>query len=79
MIWGAYLLLVPLAIIIFLIGLMMYLNKFGTEHFGFEFLEKDRDKQSEVERQKASMKKNKIFGVVFMVFSILILVVPVVF
>ncbi|BBF43891.1 hypothetical protein lbkm_2579 [Lachnospiraceae bacterium KM106-2] len=76
MIWGTYLLLIPLAAIVFIIGIMSYFNKFGVEHYGFDLIEKVRDSEEEAKRQK---KRNKIWGIIFMVFSIVILIIPVIF
>ncbi len=76
MIWGVYLLIIPLVLILFIIGLASYSNKFELNTNFLDFTENIYDKEKEAEKQK---KRNKIIGIILMLFSIVVLFIPIIF
>ena len=72
---GGYLLLIPISAIFLILGLLCYFNKLEFKTYGLDF---DQNTSELEQKCKNQSRTNKIGGIVFILFSIVILFIPII-
>ena len=72
---GGYLLLIPVSAIFLILGLLCYFNKLEFKTYGLDFEQNTSELEQEGNTQRRT---NKIGGIIFILFSIVILFIPII-